>query len=54
MTTVRYTLRLPPALHVALTVLAAEDRRSLHGEILMILDEAVQAAIDAKQEGTRR
>ena len=38
---IRYTLRLPASLHAALTDLARKERRSLHGEMLQILERAV-------------
>ena len=44
----RFTLRLPPALHSQLESLAEQDRRSLHAEILVLLEEAIVA-----REGTR-
>ena len=44
---VRFVLRLPPDLHEELKALAARERRSLHGQILYLL----QRAIDADHEG---
>ena len=41
---VRYTLRLPGSLHSALAALARRERRSLHAEILQILEGAVEGA----------
>jgi hypothetical protein len=43
---VRFVLRLPPDLHDRLKALAARERRSLHSQILYLL----QRAIDADQE----
>jgi hypothetical protein len=39
---IRYTIRLPVELHTALATLAKRERRSLHGEILRILEETVE------------
>jgi hypothetical protein len=39
---VRYTLRLPAELHTALAELAKRERRSLHGEMLRLLEDAVR------------
>jgi hypothetical protein len=44
---VRFILRLPPDLHDKLKTLATRERRSLHGQILYLL----QRAIDADHEG---
>ncbi len=38
---VRFALRLPPELYEALRSLAAQDRRSINGEIVFILDQHV-------------
>jgi len=44
---VRFVLRLPPDLHDRLKALAARERRSLHGQILYLL----QRVIDSDHEG---
>ena len=46
---IQATLRLPGALHTRLKQLADEDRRSLHAEILVLLDEALEAREEAEQ-----
>jgi hypothetical protein len=38
---VRFALRLPPELHQALQRLARRDRRSLHGQIIYVLERYV-------------
>jgi hypothetical protein len=38
---IRFTLRLPAELHAKLKVLAEREQRSLHGQILYILQQAV-------------
>jgi hypothetical protein len=38
---IRFTLRLPEDLHARLTQAAAEDQRSIHGEILWLLVAAL-------------
>jgi hypothetical protein len=43
---IRFVLRLPPDLHGRLKALAARERRSLHGQILYLL----QRAVDVNQE----
>ena len=43
------TLRLPVELHARLKQLADEERRSLHAEILVLLDEALEARDEAEQ-----
>jgi hypothetical protein len=40
---VRFVLRLPPDLHDRLKALAARERRSLHGQILYLLQRAIDA-----------
>ena len=51
---VRYTLRLPASLLSALVALAKHERRSLHGEMLQILERAVEdAGRDEKPTGDR-
>ena len=44
---VRFVLRLPPDLHDRLKAVAAWEHRSLHGQILYLL----QRAIDVDHEG---
>ena len=44
---IRFVLRLPPDLHDRLKTLAAREHRSLHGQILYLLERA----IDMEQEG---
>lgn len=38
----KMTLRLPPKLHAALVRIARDDRRSLHSEIIILLEEAIE------------
>jgi hypothetical protein len=40
---VPYSLRLPPAMKADLTDWAAEDRRTLHSLLLIVIDDALQA-----------
>jgi predicted HicB family RNase H-like nuclease len=44
------SLRMPLELHERLVKLAAQEKRSLHNMILLLLDEAI-AARQAKKEG---
>ena len=46
---IQAALRLPSELHARLKQLADEDRRSLHAEILVLLDEALEAREEAEQ-----
>jgi hypothetical protein len=39
---VRFMLRLPPELHERLRTLAAREHRSLHGQILYLLERATE------------
>lgn len=39
---VRLILRLPPSLHAALSAWAKEERRSLNGHIVYLLEQAVR------------
>lgn len=48
----KYTLRIPDELHAQLEELARKDMRSLHKQILVILQEAAQKA-QARHEGKR-
>jgi hypothetical protein len=43
---IRFVLRLPPDLHDRLKALAVREHRSLHGQILYLL----QRAVDVDQE----
>lgn len=47
---VQATLRLPEELHTRLKQLADDERRSLHAEILVLLDEALEARAEAEAE----
>ncbi len=38
----KFTLRLPEDLHAALSQMAEEDQRSLHGMVVVILRDAVK------------
>ena len=42
MTIKQMGLRLPEGIHAQIAQLAAEDLRSLHGEIMMLLREAIE------------
>ncbi len=46
----RLTLRLPDSLHSELVQLAEEDYRSLQGEIIVLLKEAIMARKETKTE----
>lgn len=43
---IQVALRLPPEMHSRLKAMADEDRRSLHAEVLVILDRAIQERED--------
>jgi hypothetical protein len=45
---IRFLLRLPPDLHERLRLLAARERRSLHGQILYLLEQAMEEANEGK------
>jgi hypothetical protein len=45
---VRFVLRLPPDLHDRLKTLATRERRSLHGQILYLLQRAVDTGQEEK------
>ena len=45
---IRFLLRLPPGLHERLRLLAARERRSLHGQILYLLEQAVDEVSEGK------
>ena len=45
---IRFVLRLPPDLHEELKALAARERRSLHGQILYLLQRAVEVTREGK------
>jgi hypothetical protein len=49
----KMTLRLPPLLHSALSKIARDDRRSLHSEIIVILEEAARARGEYDGEGDK-
>lgn len=44
----RFTLRIPPYLHIELKVMAARSRRSLNSQVVAILEKAVTATEGAK------
>ena len=44
-----YTMRLPRSLHAALKDLAERDRRSLHAEIIYLLEQLVE-----EDQGSKR
>jgi predicted transcriptional regulator len=54
-TTVRFPVRLPSDLHQALKTVAEKNRRSLHSEILVSLEQHVEANrhLIAAAEGER-
>jgi hypothetical protein len=39
----KYTIRIPEDLHARMAELAEKDRRSLHAEMLILMEEAVAA-----------
>lgn len=43
-----FTLRLPPELYEPIASLAERERRSLHGQVLYLLDRALEAIEDAE------
>ncbi len=45
---IRFLLRLPSELHDQLRALAARERRSLHGQILYLLEQAVGTGQEGK------
>jgi predicted HicB family RNase H-like nuclease len=45
---IRFLLRVPPELHERLRLLAARERRSLHAQILYLLEQAVGEANEGK------
>ena len=47
---IQVALRLPASLHGQLKALAERERRSLHAEILVLLDEALAARTAAEEE----
>ncbi|HEX6292274.1 MAG TPA: hypothetical protein VFZ66_24010 [Herpetosiphonaceae bacterium] len=47
-TTKSFTLRLPPDLYEPIAAMAARERRSLHGQVLYLLDRALEAIEDAE------
>jgi hypothetical protein len=50
---VRFLLRLPPDLHTELKDMAERDRRSLHAEILVILEEAAAARREQLEQASK-
>jgi len=42
-----FTLRLPPELYEPISEMADRQRRSLHGQVLYLLDQALEALEDA-------
>ena len=50
---VRFALRLPPDVHEALQALARRDRRSLHSEILHILERYIAEEMPEGAESKR-
>ncbi len=51
---VRFALRLPPELYEALQTLAAQERRSINGEIIHILDRYVAGVANHAAGGMSR
>lgn len=49
----KMTLRLPPDLHAALTKIARDDRRSLHAEIITLLEEAAKERGEYGSDGKK-
>jgi hypothetical protein len=45
---IRFLLRLPPELHERLRLLAARERRSLHAQILYLLERSTEEANEGK------
>ena len=43
-----FTLRLPPELYGPISAMAEAERRSLHGQVLYLLDRALEALEDAE------
>ena len=50
----KLTLRLPEPLHRRLVALARRDRRSLNGELVVLLERAAAQAEQQQQEQTER
>jgi hypothetical protein len=46
---IRFLLRLPPDIHAEIKEMAEKDRRSLHAQILVLLEEAI--AVRREQSG---
>ena len=42
-----FMLRLPPELYEPIAAMAEHDHRSLHGQVLYLLDQAIEALEDA-------
>jgi hypothetical protein len=45
---IRFMLRLSPELHDRLKALAVREHRSLHGQILYLLEQAIDMAYEGK------
>lgn len=43
-----FTLRLPPELFEPISEMAERERRSIHGQVLYLLDRAIEALEDAE------
>ena len=43
-----FTLRLPPELYEPIAAMAVRERRSLHGQVLYLLDQIVEDAEDIR------
>ena len=48
--TIQAALRLPVEMHMRIKALADADRRSLHAELLVLLDEAMAAREEAENQ----
>ncbi len=46
------TLRLPVELHTLVAKLAKEERRTLHGQLLLMLEQALQAVEEIEERPT--
>ncbi len=46
----KFTLRLPEEMHTALSQMADEDMRSLHGMVIVILREAIERRQKEKEQ----
>jgi hypothetical protein len=50
---IRISLRLPPALHKRLQAQAQHERRSLHGQIVWLLEHTIPVLEAVESSGTR-